>query len=73
MPNHLHLIISALNINHSDIVRNLKKFNSVKILKAIEQNNKESSRNRVLWIFKKAGENNTAITNINFGNSTTNL
>ena len=58
MPNHLHLIISALNINHSDIVRNLKKFNSVKILKAIEQNNKESSRNRMLWIFKKAGENN---------------
>ena len=66
MPNHLHLIISALNINHSDIVRNLKKFNSVKILKAIEQNNKESSRNRMLWIFNKAGDNNDRNNNYQF-------
>ncbi|MFN0082002.1 MAG: REP-associated tyrosine transposase [Ferruginibacter sp.] len=58
MPNHLHLIISSPNNNLSDILRDFKKFTSAKIIKAIEENNKESRRNWMLWIFKKAGENN---------------
>ena len=58
MPNHLHLIISSTNNNLSDIIRDFKKFTSVKIIKAIEENNKESRRGWMLWIFKKAGENN---------------
>ena len=58
MPNHLHLIISAVNNNLSDIIQDFKKFTSVKIFKAIEKNSKESMRNWMLWIFKKAGENN---------------
>ena len=33
MPNHLHLIISAVNNNLSDIIRDFKKFTSAKILK----------------------------------------
>ena len=58
MPSHLHLIISAVNNNLSDIIRDFKKFTSAKILKTIEENSKESRRNWMLWIFKKAGENN---------------
>ena len=58
MPSHLHLIISAVNNNLSDITREFKKFTSAKILKTIEDNNKESRRNWMLWIFKKAGEKN---------------
>ncbi len=58
MPNHLHLIISAVNNNLSDIIRDFKKFTSAKILKAIEENSKESRRSWMLWIFRKAGENN---------------
>ena len=58
MPNHLHLIISSPNNKLSDIIRDFKKFTSAKILKAIEENNKESRRNWMLWIFKKAGEKN---------------
>lgn len=58
MPNHLHLIISSPNNNLSGIIRDFKKFTSAKIIKAIEENNKESRRNWMLWIFKKAGENN---------------
>lgn len=58
MPNHLHLIISSPTNNLSDTIRDLKKFTSAKIIKAIEENNKESRRNWMLWIFKKAGENN---------------
>ena len=66
MPNHLHLIISAVNNNLSDIIRDFKKFTSAKILKAIEENSKESSRNWMLWIFKKARENNERNNNYQF-------
>ena len=58
MPNHLHLIISSPSNNLSDVIRDFKKFTSTKILKVIEENNKESRKNWMLWIFKKAGENN---------------
>ena len=58
MPNHLHLIISAVVNNLSNIIRDFKKFTSAKILKTIEQNSKESRRNWMLWIFRKAGLNN---------------
>ena len=44
MPNHLHLIISAVRNNWSDIIRDFKKFTSAKILKTIEENSKESRR-----------------------------
>ncbi len=66
MPNHLHLIISSAKNNLSDIIRDFKKFTFSKIIKAIEENNKESRRNRMLWIFKKAGENNERNNNYQF-------
>ena len=58
MPNYLHLIISTPNNHLSEVIRDFKKFTSAKIIKAIEENTKESRRNWILWIFKKAGENN---------------
>ncbi|RRN76129.1 transposase, partial [Pseudoxanthomonas sp. SGD-10] len=57
--NHIHLIVSAKEPNKlSDILRDFKKFTSSEILKAIAENNKESRKNWMLWIFKRAGENN---------------
>jgi REP element-mobilizing transposase RayT len=59
MSNHLHLILSVdENKNLSDILRDFKKFTSSNIVKAIENNHQESRRNWMLWIFKKAGEEN---------------
>jgi putative transposase len=59
MPNHVHLILSAkIGFRLSDILRDFKKYTSVKIGKAIEENNKESRRNWMLWLFKSAGEAN---------------
>ena len=66
MPNHLHLIISAANGNSSDVIRDFKKFTSAKVLKTIEENNKESRRKWMLWIFKKAGVNNNRNTSYQF-------
>ena len=66
MSNHVHLIASATEPNKlSDILRDLKKFTSTNIIKAISENNKESRKSclpelqaGMLWIFKDAGEKN---------------
>jgi REP element-mobilizing transposase RayT len=59
MTNHVHLIISTQSPNKlSDVLRDLKKFTSNNILKEISKNQHESRKNWMLWIFKKAGENN---------------
>jgi len=59
MSNHIHLIISAKEpYKLSDILRDFKKYTSINIIKKITKNNKESRRNWMLWIFKKAGELN---------------
>ena len=66
MSNHLHLILSATEPNKlSDILRDLKKFTSINIIKAISENPKESRKSclpelqaGMLWIFKDAGEKN---------------
>jgi len=59
MSNHLHLILSAgENNNLSDVLRDFKKFTSSNVIKAIEHNNHESRQSWMLWIFKKAGEEN---------------
>lgn len=60
MPNHVHLIISSKPTNTlSNILRDFKKFTSTSIIKAIQENPEESRKSWMLWIFKKAGENNS--------------
>ncbi len=60
MSNHLHLIISREGSGNdiSAIVRDFKKYTSTQIIKAIENNPRESRRNWMLWIFKSAGNKN---------------
>lgn len=59
MSNHVHLILSAKNGNLSDIIRDLKKYTSSKIIKAIIENPQESRKEWLLRGFKKAGEMNS--------------
>lgn len=59
MSNHVHLMISAQAPSKlSDILRDLKKFTSNNITKAISENTHESRKNWMMWIFKRAGEKN---------------
>ncbi len=59
MSNHVHLIVSISEpITLLEVLRDFKKFTSSRIIKAIETNTKESRKNWMLWIFKKAGEKN---------------
>ena len=59
MSNHVHLIASALDNNLSDILRDSKKFTSKQVITAIKNNEKESRREWMLEIFKKAGKVNS--------------
>jgi REP element-mobilizing transposase RayT len=59
MNNHVHLIASAKNgFNLSDILRDMKKHTAKTLLKAI-QNNQESRRGWMLWLFKSVAKDNT--------------
>ncbi len=59
MSNHIHLVASAAENNLSDILRDLKKFTSKQIISAIQNNEKESRREWMMEIFRKAGETNS--------------
>jgi REP element-mobilizing transposase RayT len=53
MSNHIYLIVQSDKIQLSDIIRDLKKFTATRIIKAIENNLKESRKKWLLWLLKK--------------------
>jgi putative transposase len=53
MSNHLHLIVSSTGEKLSDIIRDFKKFTATKIVQAIDDNERESRKKWLLWLFKK--------------------
>ena len=60
MTSHVHLIIGKNGANKiEDIIRDLKSFTSRNIKNAILNNYQESRRQWMMWIFTKAGENNS--------------
>jgi REP element-mobilizing transposase RayT len=60
MSNHVHFIVSAKEGKQlSDILRDFKKFTSVKILEAIKNNSYESRKEWILAIFKAKGKENS--------------
>ncbi|MDR6242098.1 REP-associated tyrosine transposase [Aureibacter tunicatorum] len=67
MSNHVHLIVGASGLNKlEEIIRDLKKYTSKRIIKAIEANLKESRKEWMLSIFEKAGKNNCNNKNFQF-------
>ena len=67
MPNHVHLMAGVTeggNLSH--VLRNFKKFTSVAIVKAVEQNLRESRRDWMLWIFRRHGTRNSNNTHYQF-------
>jgi hypothetical protein len=51
------------------LMRDIKKFTSVKILEAINASSKESRKEFLLWYFGKAGRANPNYTHFQVGNS----
>jgi len=59
MTNHVHLIASANErVELAAIMRDMKKFTSRQIIAAIEQNEAESRKDWLVWMFKRAGAKN---------------
>jgi len=53
MTNHIHLIVGSKGNKLSDIIRDFKKFTASKIVRAINDNPRESRKRWLLWLFKK--------------------
>jgi len=58
MTNHVHMIISSRENKIEHIVRDIKKFTSKKIIRAIDENNIESRKVWMLNMFVYSGKNN---------------
>jgi len=58
MSNHVHLIIESNDELLQNILRDLKKYTSKEIIKAIEENPKESRKEWILWMKERAGKKN---------------
>lgn len=58
MTNHVHLIISSNTARIDELVRDIKKFTSKQIIKAIIENTDESRREWMLNLFSFTGKNN---------------
>jgi REP element-mobilizing transposase RayT len=56
MTNHVHLILRSEKEPLSDIIRDIKKYTSTQIVKAIEDNPKESRKKWLLWLLKNEGK-----------------
>ncbi len=57
MPNHVHMIVGRNGEQRlEDIIRDFKKYTSVHIVRAIEQNSEESRKQWLLWMFRKLAE-----------------
>lgn len=60
MSNQAHLVFSRSGqYSHSDILRDLKKYTSKKLIEAIESNPFESRKEWMMSIFRNAGQNNS--------------
>lgn len=60
MSNHVHMIVSRKGqSSFSDIIRDLKKYSSVRIIKEIIENPEESRKQWLLYLFAKAGKSNS--------------
>ena len=67
MTSHIHMIIGRHGETSLEgIIRDIKKFTSVKIIEAIRDNPQESRKELLLWLFERAGKRNSNNLNYQF-------
>jgi putative transposase len=67
MNNHAHSIVSAKEgYNLLDILRDMKKHTSKKVLECSIENNQESRKRWMFWLFEFAGKGNSINKNYQF-------
>jgi putative transposase len=69
MTNHVHMLVSlqqGSNNTLSDIMRDMKKYTAMQLIKNIKENPRESRKEWMVAIFEKAGKYNSNNTNYQF-------
>jgi putative transposase len=67
MSSHVHMIMGRNGEpTLQDIIRDIKKFTSNKIIEAIRDNPQESRRELFMWLFERAGKRNPNNTKYQF-------
>lgn len=66
MPNHVHLLFRSELNDPSGLIRDFKGFTSKKLLKAIQENPRESRKEYLLRLFKTAGSKNSNVETYQF-------
>ncbi|MBP1167675.1 REP element-mobilizing transposase RayT [Chryseobacterium sp. PvR013] len=66
VPSHVHLLFRSEKCQPSELIRDFKGFTAKKLLQAIEDNTQESRKEWLLWMFKKAGSQNSNIKKYQF-------
>ena len=61
MSSHVHLIIRAKEKNPEIVVGRLKEYTSKKLVKAIQENPRESRKEWMLWMFKRAASKSSNV------------
>lgn len=60
MSSHVHLIIGRQgSYKMEDIIRDIKKYTSTKIVEAMRENPEESRKQLLVWLFERAGKQNS--------------
>ncbi len=69
MTNHVHLLVAIRadsSFSLSDIMRDLKKYTAMQLIKNVRENPKESRKEWMMYLFEKAGKYNSNNTNFQF-------
>ena len=66
MPGHVHLLFQAKKENPSELIRDLKKFTATNLVNLIRDNQQESRKEWLLWMFKRAGTKSSNVTHYQF-------
>ena len=66
MPSHVHLIFGAKDNNPDIILGIIKEHTSKQLVKAIRENNQESRKEWMLWMFERAGQKSSNVKNCQF-------
>ena len=66
MPSHVHLLFQAKKENPSALIRDLKKFTATNLLNLIRDNQQESRKEWLLWMFKRARTKSSNVTHYQF-------
>ena len=66
MSNHVHMIIATDDEGLQNIMRDLKSYTSKQLLSSISENQQESRKEWMLWMFERAGKKNSNNTKYQF-------